>query len=86
MHTGGRLVAGSHNRNEFVLINADENGRVISIFLCFHSSHINCIGFLGLSGPYIFLCLFLSPPISFSPPKNVLLSCISHCRWSLGTV
>ncbi|XP_027354437.1 cellulose synthase A catalytic subunit 6 [UDP-forming]-like isoform X4 [Abrus precatorius] len=27
MNTGGRLVAGSHNRNEFVLINAEENGR-----------------------------------------------------------
>ncbi|CAN1857314.1 Cellulose synthase A catalytic subunit 6 [UDP-forming] [Linum perenne] len=26
MNTGGRLIAGSHNRNEFVLINADENG------------------------------------------------------------
>jgi len=31
MHTGGRLVAGSHNRNEFVLINADDNGRVTSL-------------------------------------------------------
>lgn len=28
MDTKGRLVAGSHNRNEFVLINADEIGRV----------------------------------------------------------
>ncbi|KAL0344326.1 UNVERIFIED_CONTAM: Cellulose synthase A catalytic subunit [UDP-forming] [Sesamum angustifolium] len=28
MNTGGRLVAGSHNRNEFVLINADEIGRM----------------------------------------------------------
>lgn len=28
MNTGGRLIAGSHNRNEFVLINADEFGRV----------------------------------------------------------
>ncbi|KAL6583217.1 Cellulose synthase A catalytic subunit 2 UDP-forming [Orobanche minor] len=28
MNTGGRLVAGSHNRNEFVLINADEIGRI----------------------------------------------------------
>ncbi|XXG73540.1 hypothetical protein AAC387_Pa07g2443 [Persea americana] len=27
MATGGRLVAGSHNRNEFILINADEIGR-----------------------------------------------------------
>ncbi|XP_010241683.1 PREDICTED: cellulose synthase A catalytic subunit 2 [UDP-forming]-like [Nelumbo nucifera] len=31
MDTGGRLVAGSHNRNEFVLINADEIGRVKSV-------------------------------------------------------
>ncbi|KAI9078313.1 hypothetical protein K1719_039689 [Acacia pycnantha] len=31
MHTGGRLIAGSHNRNEFVLINADENGRIKSV-------------------------------------------------------
>lgn len=36
MNTGGRLVAGSHNRNEFVLINADEIGRVsIWINPCF---------------------------------------------------
>lgn len=28
MNTGGRLIAGSHNRNEFVLINADESARV----------------------------------------------------------
>lgn len=28
MDTRGRLVAGSHNRNEFVLINADEVARV----------------------------------------------------------
>ncbi|XP_062097171.1 cellulose synthase A catalytic subunit 6 [UDP-forming] [Humulus lupulus] len=27
----GRLVAGSHNRNEFVLINADENARIKSV-------------------------------------------------------
>lgn len=34
MDTGGRLVAGSHNRNEFVLINADESSRVnISLLL-----------------------------------------------------
>ncbi|KAE9610252.1 putative hexosyltransferase chromatin regulator PHD family [Lupinus albus] len=31
MNTGGRLVAGSHNRNEFVLINADENARIKSV-------------------------------------------------------
>lgn len=28
MDTRGRLVAGSHNRKEFVLINADEVARV----------------------------------------------------------
>ncbi|OIW19999.1 hypothetical protein TanjilG_31913 [Lupinus angustifolius] len=28
MNTGGRLVTGSHNRNEFILINADENARI----------------------------------------------------------
>ncbi|CAN4081108.1 unnamed protein product [Withania somnifera] len=31
MNTGGRLIAGSHNRNEFVLINADEIGRIQSV-------------------------------------------------------
>ncbi|KAG9129287.1 hypothetical protein Leryth_015665 [Lithospermum erythrorhizon] len=31
MNTGGRLIAGSHNRNEFVLINADDIGKVKSI-------------------------------------------------------
>ncbi|GMN48513.1 hypothetical protein TIFTF001_017681 [Ficus carica] len=31
METKGRLIAGSHNRNEFVLINADEVSRVTSV-------------------------------------------------------
>ncbi|KAJ1429724.1 Zinc finger, RING-type [Sesbania bispinosa] len=31
MNTGGRLIAGSHNRNEFVLINAEENARIKSV-------------------------------------------------------
>ncbi|KAL8132955.1 cellulose synthase A catalytic subunit 5 [UDP-forming]-like [Apium graveolens] len=31
MDTKGRLIAGSHNRNEFILINADEVGRVTSV-------------------------------------------------------
>ncbi|KAJ6954047.1 cellulose synthase A catalytic subunit 2 [Populus alba x Populus x berolinensis] len=31
METKGRLIAGSHNRNEFVLINADEIARVTSV-------------------------------------------------------
>jgi len=33
MNTGGRLIAGSHNRNEFVLINADESARVRITFV-----------------------------------------------------
>ncbi|KAG7636984.1 putative hexosyltransferase chromatin regulator PHD family [Arabidopsis thaliana] len=31
MNTGGRLIAGSHNRNEFVLINADDTARIRSV-------------------------------------------------------
>ncbi|CAA2968796.1 cellulose synthase A catalytic subunit 2 [UDP-forming] [Olea europaea subsp. europaea] len=31
METRGRLIAGSHNRNEFILINADEIGRIKSV-------------------------------------------------------
>ncbi|KAK4790489.1 hypothetical protein SAY86_017793 [Trapa natans] len=31
MNTGGRLIAGSHNRNEFVLINAEEGSRIKSV-------------------------------------------------------
>ncbi|KAL0543527.1 hypothetical protein IC582_018624 [Cucumis melo] len=31
MDTAGRLIAGSHNRNEFVLINADETARIKSV-------------------------------------------------------
>ncbi|ESW23993.1 hypothetical protein PHAVU_004G093300 [Phaseolus vulgaris] len=31
MDTNGRLIAGSHNRNEFVLINADETARVTAV-------------------------------------------------------
>ncbi|KAL3527925.1 hypothetical protein ACH5RR_012581 [Cinchona calisaya] len=31
MNTGGRLIAGSHNRNEFVLINADDIGKIKSV-------------------------------------------------------
>lgn len=33
MDTQGRLIAGSHNRNEFVLINADETARVSDFYL-----------------------------------------------------
>lgn len=35
MATNGRLVAGSHNRNEFVLINADEVARVSALKFLF---------------------------------------------------
>ncbi|XP_022978008.1 cellulose synthase A catalytic subunit 2 [UDP-forming]-like [Cucurbita maxima] len=31
MDTAGRLIAGSHNRNEFVLINADETARIKAV-------------------------------------------------------
>lgn len=44
MNTGGRLVAGSHNRNEFVLINADEIGRVSFLFFFFfYKPHLHFI-------------------------------------------
>jgi len=50
MDTKGRLVAGSHNRNEFVLINADETARVrecvwpllLCSFIAFKISHFLC--------------------------------------------
>ena len=35
MDTKGRLIAGSHNRNEFVLINADEVARVSHVLMRF---------------------------------------------------
>lgn len=44
MDTKGRLVAGSHNRNEFVLINADEIGRVSSFKI---SPFFNSIFFIS---------------------------------------
>lgn len=37
METKGRLIAGSHNRNEFVLINADEIARVSTLIFFFKS-------------------------------------------------
>jgi len=37
METKGRLIAGSHNRNEFVLINADEIARVSATWIFFLS-------------------------------------------------
>ena len=38
MDTKGRLIAGSHNRNEFVLINADEIARVSVTWISSSSS------------------------------------------------
>jgi hypothetical protein len=38
METKGRLIAGSHNRNEFVLINADEIARVSVTWISSSSS------------------------------------------------
>lgn len=55
MDTRGRLVAGSHNRNEFVLINADENARVKApgtpqfyVFLGFEDTHLCVLLFSNL--------------------------------------
>lgn len=41
MDTKGRLIAGSHNRNEFVLINADEVARVSPFVHAFLIASIN---------------------------------------------
>lgn len=57
MNTGGRLVAGSHNRNEFILINADEIGRVsvcinpqyrFSFHLCCLFFRLKCLSLWNL--------------------------------------
>ena len=42
METKGRLIAGSHNRNEFVLINADEIARVSATWILFFSLSFQC--------------------------------------------
>lgn len=58
MDTHGRLIAGSHNRNEFVLINADEIGKVSCALKCYVHLHCICLFihfvFLGL---YLCSCL-----------------------------
>lgn len=50
MNTGGRLIAGSHNRNEFVLINADETARVRFLNFCLDNKTKKCIFCLARSG------------------------------------
>jgi hypothetical protein len=42
METKGRLIAGSHNRNEFVLINADEIARVSATWIFFSLFSVFC--------------------------------------------
>ena len=69
MDTKGRLVAGSHNRNEFVLINADEVGRV-----SFFKSPNFPYGFLS------FFCLDSDLNFSFLDEK-LHLFLINFCRW-----
>jgi hypothetical protein len=41
MDTKGRLIAGSHNRNEFILINADEVARVSPFVHAFLIASLN---------------------------------------------
>lgn len=52
MDTGGRLVAGSRNRNEFVVINADDGGRLsvrkISLFIFFSPLFLDFRPFFAL--------------------------------------
>lgn len=75
MDTKGRLIAGSHNRNEFILINADEVARVsllknLSFSLFFPS--------LSLS-----LTLFFTPFPDFSFFSKRVGSEIAHCPFLL---
>ena len=55
MDTKGRLVAGSHNRNEFVLINADETARVSGLYLSDFSVPLNILN----------LCILEKNSVSF---------------------
>lgn len=50
MDTKGRLVAGSHNRNEFVVINADDVGRVSALKTFHHHvvSWVPCLKWVVL--------------------------------------
>lgn len=70
MDTRGRLVAGSHNRNEFIVINADEPGRVrtyqdcvFAVFFChllidFSNTHLRIWSILWDFGFDKSLCWF----------------------------
>ena len=57
MNTGGRLIAGSHNRNEFVLINADESARVrdlsVFFFLSFLGSSVSVRKYFPFLFPFL---------------------------------
>lgn len=67
MDTKGRLVSGSHNRNEFVVINADEIGRVSAVkissflpFLCHLAATDNFFFLTILNFFWVFLITFLA--------------------------
>jgi len=55
MDTKGRLIAGSHNRNEFVLINADETARVSGLYLSDFSVPLKILSSHGLQKRVSFL-------------------------------
>lgn len=55
MDTNGRLIAGSHNRNEFVLINADETARVSGLYLSDFSVPLKILNTHGLQKRVSFL-------------------------------
>lgn len=76
MDTKGRLVAGSHNRNEFILINADEVGRVslsklyVYVYVC-----IFCIVFqLDFNSVFQFVPQFWDFVLLLKEPISLVFS------------
>ena len=68
MNTGGRLIAGSHNRNEFVLINADESARVRDLsvfFFCLFWVNTLCFFFFSFLGSHTLFFFFVSSGSGF---------------------
>ncbi|CDP14256.1 unnamed protein product [Coffea canephora] len=67
MDTKGRLIAGSHNRNEFVLINTDEIGRVSAPQICLSLSLAVLVSNFGVFFGFspTFLVSGVSPLLSF---------------------
>lgn len=59
MDTKGRLIAGSHNRNEFVLINADETARVSGLYFSDFSVPLKILNSHGLQNRVSFLSFVL---------------------------